>query len=586
MRRSASQPVGYKKKASGGCNSVDQKERYVRALAAYKEFQSGRDLSNGYKLGQHIAAGADGDVYRGFLPVQRKEVAIKRIKVSSNVIQRHIHQEIAAAFHARKRYGEEVFDATSKGHPCIVAYLDWFAGSGGPEREVCIVMDLCNFGVGDLVYTGGLMRVEYDKTCSRQAPLMQAGAKSARDPRLYRFPEREILKVMFQMLSALAFLNRHGIFHRDVKSENILWEVAVPEGMYKLADFGVAFCEADADPSKRHDDCGTLWTMAPELLVKRSCNAAPGPSCDTWSLGVVLFEMAFYEKPFNSLELLAYRNTGLESQAGFWASLCGLTKRPGTPPTARWGAPPKPINSSPSGVGRMRKQGSLPSLASVCTNFTHGESTSTPSSPSSSTSPSGSRAIRSLPSSPKLLRALPRSNTGASIGSVAGSEEDAASPSVSLQARKRTFLRKRSPLKWIYSEELRSCIFDDMLEEDIFSRPAPAELLAGDRFQSLLACCDSRRWGPEGMAPRPCVVNEQIRSAGMESSSPGEDAVEEKVSPGTATTGSEATVFLGIAPQRAQKILRQMTPENFYEVLQVEVAMKEASKGTTEDLLG
>merc|ERR1711924_545663 len=123
--------------------------------------------AKGYKLGSHIAAGADGDVFRGVFLTKRSEVAIKRIKVAEVAgvtVQRHIVQEIAAAFHARKMYADEVGDLNSAGHPCIVSYLDWFAGSGGIEREVCVVMDLCNFGIGDLVYTGNIMRAEYAKT--------------------------------------------------------------------------------------------------------------------------------------------------------------------------------------------------------------------------------------------------------------------------------------------------------------------------------------------------------------------------------------------------------------------------------------
>jgi len=203
----------------------------------------------------------------------------------------------------------------------------------------------------------------------------------------------------------------------------------------------------------------------------------------------------------------------------------------------------------------MRKQGSTPSLPSVRTNFADCDCPSSPSSQSSTTSPPSGRALRSLPSSPKPLRALTRSKTGGDIGSVAGSEEDPGSPSVSLPARKRMFLRKRSTLKWIYSEELRNSIFDDMLDEDVSSRPTPAQFLAGERLQSLLASCDTRRWGPAGETLRPREVNDQTNSTLF-----GEDAVEENIAPTTVAARPEAPIFHGFSPQRAQKLLLQMTP--------------------------
>lgn len=602
MRRTLSLPssAGKTRKPTGGKQQEEQKISLTKLLAPYKEWQTGEDLSSGgYKVGAHIAAGADGDVFRAIVPTARREVAVKRIRVTSGVIQRHTHQEVAAVFHARKMYAKEVNDMKCIGHPCIVGYLDWFAGPGGLDREVFIVMELCNFGIGDLIHTGNVMRTEYEKMVKSRTPLEQLKAvskgkavstSSAIDPKLYRFPERELVKVLFQMLSALAFLNRNGIFHRDVKSENILWKHDHPnEGFYKLADFGVAFCEADADPAKRHDDCGTLWIMAPELLGRRP---GAGPSCDTWSLAVVLFEMAFYEKPFNSLELLAYRNSGADSLDGFWNSLCGEKKNgpAGTSPAGRWGSNPSSPKNSTAGAGCgfggrpariVTKQASSTSLPSV-TKPSFGESQ-----PASPVSPMGrlgkalARRTNDLNASAPPPLSLSRPSSGVSRGRRGTEEEEepstpvtpascSASPSDALKARKRAFFRKRSNLRWIYSEDLRSSIFEDMLDEDVAVRPNPAELLASAKVQGLLASYDICRWSTPDDVTRSSTlgVASSIRPESASGKVLAQDLAAASGDSCPSGDGSPATVLeRGATPTLNGNALCRLTPEAFLAVL-------------------
>jgi len=600
MRRSESNPISgvSRKKSAGGNKQEEKRVSLSQSLVPFKEYQSGESLSSsGYRVGQHIAAGADGDVFRAVNLALKREVAVKRIRVTSNVIQRHVQQEVAAVFHARKMYAEEVWDKGSIGHPCIVGYLDWFAGPSGIDREVYIVMELCNFGIGDLIHTGNVMRIEYEKMLRSRIPLQQLQAASKGkpgiaagvDPRLYRFPEREILKVLFQMLTALAFLNRHGIFHRDVKSENILWKHDHPnEGTYKLADFGVAFCEADANPSKRHDDCGTLWTMAPELLGRRP---GAGPSCDSWSLAVVLFEMALYEKPFNSLELLAYRNAGSESMDGFWNSMIGEKKSPaGSTPATRWGSsnPSSPSNkSSPtksaSSFGGkpqrvLTKQASVPTLPSVSSKSSLNESPtssmSPPTSPLSKLGKAIARRSSALNNSAPAPLSLPRAGSGEEETPISPVNASVPStPSQELQARKRSFLRKRGALRWIYSEELRSIIFEDLLEEDASCRPTPTEFLENPKFQGLLASFDVSRWGStEDLARCSTLGAKPILRPSSATSCGSREAVglNSSAAASASVEADAAVLDSSSSPVLASNALRRLTPEAFLAVLKVD----------------
>ncbi|KAK7930776.1 hypothetical protein WMY93_007171 [Mugilogobius chulae] len=51
------------------------------------------------------------------------------------------------------------------------------------------------------------------------------------------FPESAVRNIMFQILQGLAFIHKHGFFHRDMKPENLL--CMGPE-LVKIADFGLA----------------------------------------------------------------------------------------------------------------------------------------------------------------------------------------------------------------------------------------------------------------------------------------------------------------------------------------------------------
>merc|ERR1712013_963776 len=51
------------------------------------------------------------------------------------------------------------------------------------------------------------------------------------------FPENMIRNMMFQVLQGLAFMHKHGYFHRDMKPENLL---CMGPDLVKIADFGLA----------------------------------------------------------------------------------------------------------------------------------------------------------------------------------------------------------------------------------------------------------------------------------------------------------------------------------------------------------
>ena len=84
------------------------------------------------------------------------------------------------------------------------------------------------------------------------------------------------------IVTALAFLQRHEIVHRDVKPENILIGA---DGYLSLVDFGTAAKEDDKDGWLM---VGTPTYMAPELFQPQGSAYL---AVDWWSAGCVLYEM-------------------------------------------------------------------------------------------------------------------------------------------------------------------------------------------------------------------------------------------------------------------------------------------------------
>uniref|UniRef100_A0A3Q2ZTZ0 Male germ cell-associated kinase n=1 Tax=Kryptolebias marmoratus TaxID=37003 RepID=A0A3Q2ZTZ0_KRYMA len=97
------------------------------------------------------------------------------------------------------------------------------------------------------------------------------------------FTENEIRNIMFQVLSGLAFVHKHGFFHRDMKPENLL--CMGPE-LVKIADFGLAR-EIRSKPPYT-DYVSTRWYRAPEVLLRSTTYSSP---IDLWAIGCIMAEL-------------------------------------------------------------------------------------------------------------------------------------------------------------------------------------------------------------------------------------------------------------------------------------------------------
>ncbi|XP_078446446.1 CBL-interacting serine/threonine-protein kinase 14-like [Wolffia australiana] len=111
-----------------------------------------------------------------------------------------------------------------------------------------------------------------------------------------RLPEDLSRRYFHQLISAVGYCHARGVFHRDLKLENLLLD---EKGDLKLADFGLGAARP-AGPLRTV--CGTPAYVAPEVLTG---GPYAGGSADLWSCGVVLFALAAGYLPFNGLNLMA-----------------------------------------------------------------------------------------------------------------------------------------------------------------------------------------------------------------------------------------------------------------------------------------
>jgi len=97
--------------------------------------------------------------------------------------------------------------------------------------------------------------------------------------------------IMKQILSALNYCHQHGIVHRDIKAENVLFNSKNIEAPIKIIDFGISI-KFEKDTKIKHK-AGTILYIAPEIL-----EGEYDEKCDIWACGVLLYLLISGEPPF------------------------------------------------------------------------------------------------------------------------------------------------------------------------------------------------------------------------------------------------------------------------------------------------
>eukprot|EP01041_Mallomonas_annulata_P011274 gene11274-23587_t len=92
------------------------------------------------------------------------------------------------------------------------------------------------------------------------------------------------LKLMLDVMSAIAFIHGKGFIHRDIKAHNILLKEDGMNKSAKLSDFGTAIPIKVNE--KLFEEIGTSGYTAPEIFTKEGYSS----SADIFSFGILLWE--------------------------------------------------------------------------------------------------------------------------------------------------------------------------------------------------------------------------------------------------------------------------------------------------------
>jgi serine/threonine-protein kinase len=215
-------------------------------------------LGDRYLLGEPIATGGMGTVYRAVDQVLGRPVAVK-------VLRRELAEDPTFV----ERFRREARAAAALSHPNVAGVYDY----DELGDQAFIVMEL-----------------------------VEGETLAARIARAGPLPWPEALAIGEQVARALAAAHARGLVHRDVKPANVLLggELGGRE-VVKVTDFGIAQAAQAATLTRTGMILGSANYVAPE----QARGGHVGAAADVYALGCVLFEMVTDQTPYTGANAVA-----------------------------------------------------------------------------------------------------------------------------------------------------------------------------------------------------------------------------------------------------------------------------------------
>jgi calcium-dependent protein kinase len=228
----------------GTClSNGDPCETYPKTIA----HANGLPIEKVFKLKKKIGGGSFGTVWLGHrIGYEKYKFAIKKIN----------KKEVGKELELLRR---EIDILREVDHPNIIKYHDIYEDN----NHIFIVMQYCSGG--------------------------ELFTKIISEGRLH---ESEARVFMNKMVMAVNHLHSLQIVHRDLKTENFLFDSKCATKELKLVDFGLSN-KFGNKLEKLHSRVGTIYYVAPEVL-KGNYDS----KCDMWSLGVLMYVMLSGDLPF------------------------------------------------------------------------------------------------------------------------------------------------------------------------------------------------------------------------------------------------------------------------------------------------
>jgi len=209
-----------------------------------------QDLDCLYKVKQVLGKGGNGQVYAGVRRKDERDVAIKVIRKSRNR-KKNAERSILEEFSML----QQVQDV-----PGVISLLDYC------ESDTSYYLVMERFNSKDM----------FDYISDHPGGVTEKVAK----------------KMFKQIVETVLHCHKKGIFHGDIKDENVVINMKTKET--KLIDFGSASLWTDGLMRKFH---GTKEYAPPEWFSNRRMTAE---GMTVWSLGILLYSLVCGDIPFHT----------------------------------------------------------------------------------------------------------------------------------------------------------------------------------------------------------------------------------------------------------------------------------------------
>jgi eukaryotic-like serine/threonine-protein kinase len=211
-------------------------------------------IAGRYRLERRLGVGGMSTVQLAFDERLERAVAVK-------LLAEHLADDPSFV----SRFRREALAAARLVHPNIVQVYDF--GFDEPSARHFIVMEFVpGRSCAEILRDGGPM------------------------------PPAQVVDVAVQADRGLDYAHRHGVVHRDVKPGNLM---VTPDGIVKLADFGIAKGAGQSSITQVGSVLGTAAYLAPE----QARGEEAGPAADLYALGVVTYQLVSGRLPYEATSL-------------------------------------------------------------------------------------------------------------------------------------------------------------------------------------------------------------------------------------------------------------------------------------------